>query len=61
MDSSNLRLGNSKKSEKVGVVGVVLETLVQDVFRLHELVLQITLEDEHEQAGSSRWRLCGSP
>lgn len=38
---SHLRLRNLQKTEEVGIVRIVGETLVQDVFRFHELSLHI--------------------
>lgn len=38
---SHLRLRNLQKTEEVGIVCIVGETLVQDVFRFHELSLHI--------------------
>ena len=38
---SHLGLRNLQKTEEVGIVRVVRETLVQDVFRFHELSLHV--------------------
>ena len=36
---SNLRLSNSKESKEICVICVILQTLIQNLLRFHELVL----------------------